>query len=92
MFAGFLAVAAVVIAVWCMVYGAVTALVVMVAVGVQGNNPEQLVGTMGVVQAVNVLLQGLYISVFTTASAVAYHQLRVASEGPSAAQLERVFE
>ncbi len=91
-FAGFLAVAAVVIAVWCMVYGAVTALVVAAAVAAQGKNPEQLVGTMGVVQAVNVLLQGLYTSVFTTASAAAYHQLRAAAEGPSAAQLERVFE
>jgi hypothetical protein len=60
------------------------------AAGSQGS--QQLAGSMGVVQAASMLMQGLESSVFTTATAVAYHQLRVAGEGPAAQQLVQVFE
>jgi hypothetical protein len=92
LFAGFLVVALVLGAVACMLQGLLSALVIGAAVGAGGRDPQRLMGTMSVMQAANMLLQGVYTSVYTVATAVAYHQLRVATEGPGAQHLEKVFE
>jgi len=91
-FAGFLVVTLIVVAVSCVLQGALTAVVVAAAVGVAREDPHRMMGAMSVVQATNVLLQGVYDTVLTTATAVAYHQLRVAAEGPVAQHLGQVFE
>jgi len=91
-FAGFLVVFVAVLAVYCVLYGVTAAAVVAALVGSGAERAERAMGTMGAIQAANMLFQGVYTSIFTTATAVAYHQLRIASEGPAAAHLERVFE
>jgi hypothetical protein len=89
-FAGFLVVALAMTAVACLLQSMVTVLVVLPVVRSGGGAGPA--GSMAVAQASSMLLQGLESSVFTTATAVAYHQLRIASEGPAVAHLVRVFE
>jgi hypothetical protein len=89
-FAGFLVVALALFAVACLLQSLATALVVGMTMAAGG--PERAASSMAVMQASSMLLQGLESSVFTTATAVAYHQLRVAAEGPAASHLGRVFE
>jgi hypothetical protein len=91
-FAGFLVVALIIFAVSCVLQGVLTAVVVAAAAGVAREDPQRIMGAMSVVQATNTLLQGVFDTVMTTATAVAYHQLRVAAEGPPAQHLGQVFE
>jgi hypothetical protein len=91
-FGGFAVVVLILVAMACMLQGALTATVVGTAVGIGGQDPERLLGSMSVIQSINMLLQGLYSSFYAVGTAVAYHQLREATEGPAVAHLGRVFE
>jgi hypothetical protein len=93
-FAGFLVVG---LAMWscaCAVQSVMSVVVIgfAAAAGGAGGDPQRLMSSMGGLQAVNMLVQGVLYSALFTGSAVAYHQLRVATEGPGTSQLERVFE
>jgi hypothetical protein len=88
-FAGFLVVTLAMTAVACVVQGLMSVAVIAAVAGAGGGAGG---GAMGGVQAASMLMQGLESSVMTTGVAVAYHQLRVATEGPGASQLGRVFE
>ena len=90
-FAGFLVVILILFAVSCLLQSALTAAVLGAAAAAGGNDPQRLLGTMAVMQAANMLMEAVYDSVLTAATAVAYHQLRVAAEGPPAQRLAQVF-
>jgi len=91
-FAGFLVVTLIIFAVSCVLQGVLTGVVVAAAAAAAREDPQRMLGAMSVVQATNMLLQGVYDTLMTTATAVAYHQLRVAAEGPAAQHLGQVFE
>jgi hypothetical protein len=91
LFAGFVVVFAVLIAVSCVLQSIAT-VTVLVAVGASGGGVARSGTSLGALQAMSALMQGLEGSVLTTATAVAYHQLRIAAEGPATEQLTRVFE
>lgn len=89
-FAGFLVVVLAMTAIACVVQSILSVLVISV-VAASGGIPGQAGGSMAGLQAVSMLMQGVESSVLTTATAVAYHQLRVATEGPATARLGSVF-
>jgi hypothetical protein len=62
----------------------------LLRVGVGGGLRARSAG--GNVQLVTAILEGVLGSLLTTATAVAYHQLRTAREGHGAAQLGQVFQ
>ncbi len=88
-FAGFLVLVLAMTVVALVLQGTVTGLLIFAAAG---GGAEQVGRTMAITQAVSMLVQGLESTVLTTATAVAYHQLREDSEGPATAQLEQVFQ
>jgi hypothetical protein len=90
-FAGFVVVFLVLLAAACVVQS-VASVAVLGAVAASGGNAARAGTSMGALQAMSALMQGLEGSILTTATAVAYHQLRIAAEGPATEQLTRVFE
>lgn len=91
-FAGFLVVILAAASCACVVQMLVSVVLIGGGALAGGGDPERMLSSLGGVQAVNMLVQGIQSSLVTTATAVAYHQLRVATEGPGSSHLARVFE
>lgn len=89
-FAGFLVLALIVFACACLFQSLATVVVLAATGGFRsgGAAPSGMAG----LQAVNALAQAIEQSLLTTATAVAYHQLRAAKEGHAQDHLGQVFE
>ena len=87
-FGGFCVLVLIMWAVACMFQGIVMGAIVGVTAGA-GGDPT---ASMPIAQAASLLVQGLEHTLFSTGTAVVYHQLRVATEGPATSTLGQVFE
>jgi hypothetical protein len=89
-FGGFFVLGLIIWAVACLFQAIVVAAVAGVAAAAGG--PEHVASSVGVAQGVSFLAQGLEHTLLSTGTAVVYHQLRIAVEGPATTTLGQVFE